>query len=102
MITHNDIILFIILTIASFFQGFYFGRRQMLMVIITSLILLFSSLVFIMLNGVDTYSGTILDSNIYEFVIGIIYAAFWLGFGYVMSHLVSIKETDFGVKRIKE
>jgi len=40
--------------------------------------------------------------TIYEVIVAIIYAASFLGFGYVMSHFVLVKETDIGkVKIIK-
>lgn len=96
MITYNDIII-VTGTIMLFFQGFYFGRRQMLRLLIISLVILLTSVVSIIINGVYT-----LDFTIHEVIIAIIYVSFWWGLGYVVSHVVVIKEGDIGkVKMLK-
>lgn len=98
MITY-DSILVLIGTILILLQGFYLGRRKMIRVIIISLMILFSSIISIVLNGVY-----ILDEKMtmYNIIVAIIYVAFWWGLGFVMSHFVLIKEGDIGkVKRMK-
>ena len=98
MVTYDNILV-LIGTILIFYQGFYLGRRQMIRVIIISLIILFSSIISIVLNGVY-----VLDEKMtmYNIIVAIIYVAFWLGLGFVMSHFVLIKEGDIGkVKRMK-
>lgn len=95
MITHNDILL-VIVTTALFFQGFYVGRRQLLRFMIVSLIMLLSSLANIILNGVYTYSGAIFDMNMYQIVTVIVYLVSWWGLGYMVSHLVLVKDGDIG------
>lgn len=98
MIAH--IILLIIETIALFFQAFYFGRRQLSKVKILSLVLIFSPIVGIVLDGMYSSSGAILDINIYELIVAFIYCVFWWGLGYLLSFFVLIKETDIGKMRL--
>lgn len=100
MITYEDII-FVIVTIGIFFQGFYIGRRQITRFVIVSLILLLSFTVSIMKNGIYTYSGAILDVNIYDALIATIYVSFWWGFGFMISHFILITEKDIGKIKIK-
>ena len=101
MTTYNDI-LFVIMTIGLFFQGFYIGRRQMIRVAMASLTIILSTLTSVTLNGLYTYSGALLDINTYEAAVAIIYIAFWWGLGYFMSHLVLIKESNIcKVERMK-
>ncbi len=98
MITYDNILV-LIGTILIFSQGFYFGRRQMLRVMIISLIMIFLSMIGIVLNGVYTLDEKM---TMYKIIAAIIYVAFWWGLGFVMSHFVLIKEGDIGkVKRIK-
>ena len=100
MITHDDI-LFVIITAVLFFQGFYFARKQLLRIVIVSLIMLISDIVSINLYGMHTLSGDILV-NIHELATVIIYVIFLWGFGYFVGHFVLIRENDIGkVKRMK-
>lgn len=85
MITHDDI-LFVITTVVLFLQGFYFGRKQILRLVIVSLMMLLSDLVSIMLNGMHTYSGAILDINIYEATVVVVYVFSFWGIGYMAGH----------------
>jgi hypothetical protein len=96
-----DIIRFVVSTIALIFLGFYVGRGQMLRVVIIALLILLLTLVSIKLNGVYMYYDIVLDTNKYEVIIAILYCAFWLGLGYVMSCFTIIREKDIGVKILK-
>lgn len=97
-----DDILFMITTVALFLQGFYFGRKQVVRVLIVSLILIASDLVSIMTRGIlYTLPDTISHINVHN-VAPVIYVIFWWGLGFVAGHFVLIKESDFGkVKRMK-
>jgi len=95
ILTYEDLY-FAILTFCLFFQGFYFGRRQMWRVLIISLVLLVSSAISIALHGIYT-----LDITIIEIIMGIMYALLLWWIGYTMSHIIVIKEADIGkVERI--
>jgi hypothetical protein len=101
MITYGDI-LFLIITAALFFQGFYFAKKQMWRVVILSLILIISDKVSILLSGVYTLQEAV---SVHDVVWPIIYVVFWWGLGYVtgyiIGHLILIRR-DFGkVKRVK-
>ena len=93
MTTYNDI-LFVISVISHFSLGFYLGRRNALGFLIASLVLFLSSLTSITLNGLYTYSGAILDVNVYEAVVAIIYIAFLWGLGYITSYFLLIKKDN--------
>ena len=95
VLTYEDLY-FAILTFCLFFQGFYFGRRQMWRVLIISLLLLVSSAISIVLHGIYT-----LDMTIYEIIMGIMYALLLWWIGYKMSRVIVVKEGDIGiVKRL--
>lgn len=105
MITYDDI-LFLIITAALFFQGFYFAKRQVWRVVIVSLMLIISDMVGIMLSGVYTLPDAILHTNIHDLAGPIIYVVFWWGLGYITGYitcrLILIRDGDIGeVKRIK-
>lgn len=93
MIT-NDEILFLIITAALFFQGFYVARKQVWRVVIVSLMLIISDLVSIMSNGDYTLSDATLDITVHNVVGAIIYGIFWWGLGYIAGHLILIKENN--------
>ena len=95
ILTYEDLY-FAILTFCLFFQGFYFGRRQMWRVLIISLVLFVSSAISIVVHGIYT-----LDMTIYEIIMGAMYTILLWWIGYTMSHIIVIKETDIGkVERI--
>jgi hypothetical protein len=96
MVINSGIILLTIVTISLFFQGFYVGRRQVVRFMIVSLMMLLSSLTSVAINGVYTYSGAIFDMNVYEIVTAIVYLVSWWGLGYMISHLVLVRDGDIG------
>lgn len=96
MTSYNDII-FAIITIVTFLQGFYFGRRQLINVVIVSLIAILSSSVSIIIHGAYT-----LDYTMYEVIIVVIYVIFLWVLGFVISGFTVIKEGDIGVRVIKK
>lgn len=88
MIMYNNIIL-VIVTIAIFFHGFYFGRRQTLRFLILSLVLLLASLTGIILHGV--YISDVIMTW-YDVIIAIAYFVFWWGCGYYISVELNLNE----------
>ena len=98
MITYDEI-LFVLMTIVLFLQGFYFGKRQFLRVVIVSLVFILSDLAIIVSKGDYTYPYNI-HASMYEIVVGIVYVVFWFGLGYLASHLVIIREGDIGKVKI--
>ncbi len=95
ILTYEDLF-FVIVSVCLFFQGFYFGRRQMLRLSLISLVMVISSITSIVIHG--KYS---LDVTIFDVIAGIIYVSFLWGVGYVMSHIIEVKETDIAkVKRL--
>lgn len=92
----NEVVLVVIITVVLILQGFYFGKRQILRLVIVSLILILFDLAIIVSNGVYTYSGVILDVNKYQAAVAIIYVVSWWGLGYIASHLVLVTEEDTG------
>jgi hypothetical protein len=92
----NEVILVVITTVVLFLQGFYFGKRQILRLVIVSLMLILFDLVSIVSSGVYTYSGAILNASKYQAAVAIIYVVFWWGLGYIASHLVLVREKDIG------
>ena len=96
MLTYEDLY-FAILTFCLFFQGFYFGRRQMWRFLIVSTVLLVSSIISIVMHGgIYTF-----DVTISEVIIDVAYTLFVWYIGYKMSYVIVIKETDIGkIERI--
>ncbi len=95
ILTYGDLF-FIIVSVCLFFQGFYFGRRQILRLSLISLVIVMSSMASIVIHG--KYS---LDETIYDVIVGIIYVYFLWGVGYMMSHIIEVKEKDIAkVKRL--
>ena len=92
----NEVVLVVITTAVLFLQGFYFGKRQILRLVIVSLILILFDLGIIMSNGVYTYSYTMLNADKYEAAVAIIYTISWWVLGYIASHLVLVTEKDTG------
>ena len=105
MIKHEDII-FVIITVSLFFQGFYFAKKQAWRVIIVSLILILSDLASVILSGDYKFPDAILHTSVYEIVIVIVYVVFWWGLGYITGYIVDrlvlIRGNDTGkAKRIE-
>lgn len=98
VITYN--ILLLIETIAIFFQGFSFGRRYTLGLLISSLVILSISVLSVILDGIVNYAKILLNVDIYEAMITLIYVLFWWILGYIIGRIRRIKAENMKVKKI--
>ena len=89
MVDHNSILM-LITTVAIFFQGFSF-RRNVPVMIISSLVILFVSGLSMILNGIGIYVNTLSNVDTYDVVVSLAYVLFLWGCGYVIGGAVSKK-----------
>ena len=77
--------LMLIATIAIFFQGFSFRRRNVAIILVSSLIILLASGLSMILNGIGIYINTLSNVDIYEVIVSITYVLFWFISGYIVG-----------------
>ena len=80
-------ILFAISSISQFFQGFYFGRKNLLMFGLLSLVMLLSAVINIILRG-DIFGNVAMI----DIAVVVVYIVVLWGIGYVASDVLFILE----------
>lgn len=84
-------VLVLIDSLALFFQGFSLRRRNVPILLISSLIILFVSGLSIILNGIGVYVNNISNIDMYDAIVSIAYVLFWLVSGYIVGGFQRVK-----------
>lgn len=84
MVIYNDI-LFLICTIAIFFQGFSFSKRSTKIMLTSSIILILIPLVHIKLIGMEGYIDILSNEDTYDVITAVAYVLFWWILGYMIG-----------------
>lgn len=84
-------ILILIESFALFFQGFSLRRRNMLMMLISSIFVLLSSGLAIILKEIGVYVHTFSNVYTYDVMVSIVYVLFWLISGYIVGGFRRVK-----------
>ncbi len=95
-------IMMLIDTVALFFQGFFFGRKNSFGILIASLVILSIAALSMIFKGIYIFSDAILNVNILDFILGLAYVLFWWILGYISSGFTLIRENDKKVLIIKK
>ncbi len=93
--------LILVETIAIFFQGFSFRRRNKLIMLISSLIILFVSGLGMILNGISVYTKVFSNIVIYDVIISIVYVLFWFISGYIVGSFQRITTENMKVIKVR-
>lgn len=93
--------LMLVNTIAIFSQGFSFRRRHVPIILISSFIIILTSGLSMILNGVGVYVNTISNVDIYEVVVAIAYVLFWWLLGYVIGGFQRVTAENVKVVKVR-
>lgn len=91
--------LILIESIAIFFQGFSLRRRNMLIMLTSSIIILLVSGLAVVLKGIGAYVHILSNVDTYDMIVSILYVLFWLISGYIVGGFQRV--TTENVKVIK-
>lgn len=98
MIEYSSILI-LIESIVIFFQGFSFRKRNIPIMLISSIIILFISGLAMILNGINVYVNTLSNIDTYGAIISLAYVLFWFISGYITAGFQRV--TTENVKVIK-
>lgn len=87
-------VLILIDTVAIFFQGFSFRRRHTLILLISSITIMSTSILSIILDGVNIYVNTISNASMYNVILALAYVIFWWMSGYIIGGSRIIRSED--------
>lgn len=93
--------LILVETIAIFFQGFSFRRRNTLIMLTSSLIILLVSGLGMVLNGVSVYTKVFSNVVIYDVIVSILYVLFWFISGYIVGGFQRVTTENVKVTTVK-
>ena len=85
-------VLMLIDSLAIFVQGFSFRRRNVSILLISSLIIIFVSGLSIILNG--KIVNVLSNVDIYEVTVSVAYVLFWFIFGYIVGGFQRVTAED--------
>ncbi len=94
-------VLILIETITIFFQGFSFRRRNTLIMLTSSLIILFVSGLGMILNGIDAYVGVLSNIDMLDLMASTAYVLFWFISGYIVGSFQRITTENVEVIKVR-
>lgn len=100
MIEYNGILI-LIESIAIFFQGFSFRRRNVQIMLISSIIILLVSGLAMILNGINVYVDTLSNVGTYDVIISLAYVLFWFISGYITGGFQRITVENVKVIKVR-
>lgn len=83
-----DEFLLLLGTIAMFTQGYYFRRRYILGILASTFLAILQLAIGIFIKDVDAYTSTISHASTSNWLIAIVFTAFWWILGYIVGDII--------------